>query len=49
MCVFCIIPPHISNVSGKTDKIEEAEMTCHIDLEVYDRILKGYYMSLKRK
>ena len=50
MCIFCIIQPCISNVSGKTDKTEEAEMTCHTDLEVYDRLLKeGYYMSLKRK
>lgn len=31
-------------------KIEEAEMFCHTDLEVRDRLLKeGYYMSVKRK
>lgn len=48
MCTFCIIQPRISNMSGKTDKTEEAEMACHTDLEVYDRLLKeGYYMSLK--
>jgi len=37
-------------MSVKTDKTEEAEMTCHTDLEVHDRLLReGYYMSLKRK
>lgn len=31
-------------------KTEEAEVTCHTDLEVYDRLLKeGYDMSLERK
>lgn len=49
MCIFCTIQLHVSNISGKTDKTEEAEMTCHTDLEVYDRLLKeGYYMSLRR-
>lgn len=36
-------------MSGKPDKTAEAEMTCHMALEVYDRLLKeGYYMSLER-
>lgn len=34
MLIFCIIQPHVSDVSGKTDKSEEAEVTCHTDFEV---------------
>lgn len=34
MHIFCIIQPHVSDVSGKTDKSEEAEVTCHTDFEV---------------
>lgn len=49
MCIFCISQPCITSMSGKPDKTAEAEMTCHMALEVYDRLLKeGYYMSLER-